>query len=67
MEIRRLGAPLGAVIDGDGCSAVQFCSQESVQLCERADFQNDEPLMKRPADCARTKPMPRTCAAATLN
>jgi len=64
---RCASTPRGAGIDGDGCSTEQFCSQQSVQVCRRADFRNDEPLSKQPRDCARTKSEPRTCAAATLN
>jgi hypothetical protein len=61
------GTPLGSVIDGNGCSAEQFCSQQTLQLCRRADFRNDEPLAKQPGDCARARAKPRACAAATPN
>ena len=56
--------PTGSAIDGRGCDAAQFCSQQSVQSCQRADFLNDEPLVKKPGDCARTSSQPRACAAA---
>lgn len=58
------GTPAGSAIDGSGCSTEQFCSLQSVQLCQRADFANDEPLAKRPGDCARTRSEPHTCTAA---
>ena len=56
--------PSGSAIDGNGCSAEQFCGMQRVQLCERADFHNDEPLAKKPGDCARTRSDPPACAAA---
>lgn len=60
---RCLGTPAGAAVDGDGCSAPQFCSLQSVGLCKRADFRNDEPTVKTPFDCAKTRTTPRTCEA----
>jgi hypothetical protein len=54
--------PVGATIDGDGCSAAQFCSAQSASVCKRADFMNDEPFAKKPRDCVRVKP--RACGAA---
>lgn len=59
--------PGGSAIDGNGCSAEQFCSGQSVQLCGRSDFRNDEPLVKRPRDCARTRSDPPACAVAGSN
>jgi hypothetical protein len=56
--------PPSSVIDGNGCSAEQFCSQQSVKLCSRADFLNDEPLVKKPGDCGPTSSKPPACAAA---
>ena len=59
--------PHGAAIDGNGCSAAQFCSVQSAQDCRRADFRNDEPFVKKPADCLRSQATPSACAAAALN
>jgi hypothetical protein len=61
---RCANTPRGDAIDGDGCSVAQFCEQQSVSECRRADFGNDEPLAKKPGDCARTSSTPRACGAA---
>ena len=61
------GTPASSLVDGSGCSAAQFCLQQSVSACRRADFQNDEPFTKGPGDCAKTRVKPRACTAATLN
>jgi hypothetical protein len=58
---RCASTPVGAAIDGDGCSAEQFCSQQSAAICRRVDFGNDEPLVKLPDDCALTRTTPRAC------
>jgi hypothetical protein len=62
---RCASTPIGSAIDGNGCSAEQFCSQQSMQLCRRADFGNDEPFARNPGDCVATRSTPRACAAAT--
>jgi hypothetical protein len=59
--------PASSLVDGSGCSAAQFCRQQSLSACRRADFQNDEPFMKGPGDCAKTRVKPQACTAATLN
>ncbi len=61
---RCSGTPAGALIDGDGCSVPQFCSLQSLGTCKRADFRNDEPYVKGPGDCAKTRTTPRACEAA---
>jgi hypothetical protein len=50
--------PAGAVVDATGCSQAQFCNAIDVatgsgkKLCKKADWNNDEPLMKKKdADC----------------
>lgn len=62
---RCAATPAGAYVDGNGCSAPQFCSLQSPSACPRSDFINDEPLSKQPLDCALTQSAPRVCAAAT--
>ena len=56
------GTAEGAAVDDSGCSLEQFCraitltSRESARACKKADWRNDEPLMKREeADCAVDK------------
>lgn len=66
------GTPSGAAVDSDGCSHAEFCalfdvaSPAGVRACRRADWRNDEPLMRRPeADCAYDRRgQPPRCAAA---
>lgn len=48
-------------VDRNGCDAEQFCAVQSLGSCKRADFQNDEPTLKRPGDCQRVA---RECTAA---
>jgi hypothetical protein len=55
---RCLGTPAGADADDAGCSLDQFCERVNVSTksgasaCKRADWKNDEPLMKaKEADC----------------
>jgi hypothetical protein len=62
---RCADTPAGAFVDGNGCSAPQFCSQQSASACQRSDFRNDEPLAKKPFDCALTQSAPLACTAAT--
>ncbi len=52
--------PAGETVDGDGCSALQFCAAQTARACARADFSNDEPG-KKPRDCAKTRTKPRAC------
>jgi hypothetical protein len=56
------GTPGGAPVDGSGCSQSQFCGAIDVsgksgrKLCPKADWQNDEPVMKkRRRDCRYSK------------
>lgn len=56
----------GAAVDATGCSLEQFCGAIDAstatgrRLCKRADWRNDEPLMrKREADCRVSKPARR--------
>lgn len=50
------GTPSGADVDGAGCSLPQFCgridatTEKGRKTCKRADWKNDEPLMKLPAE-----------------
>jgi hypothetical protein len=57
---RCASTPTGATVDGDGCSALQFCEAQPAAGCGRADFDNDEPGRK-PLDCKKTKAKPRAC------
>jgi hypothetical protein len=57
------GTPAGDSIDERGCSVDQFCAAQPVASCKRADFLNDEPLLKKPGDCRKTKTKPRACEA----
>jgi len=43
-------APAG-LTDESGCSQAQFCAAQSVFLCKKADFRNDEHGRKKPKDC----------------
>jgi hypothetical protein len=50
------GTPSGTPVDAAGCSQAQFCAGFDIvtqkRACKRADWQNDEPLMKASqADC----------------
>jgi hypothetical protein len=52
------GTGAGAAVDDAGCSAAQFCAtfdattSEGARRCKKADWQNDEPIMKRgQGDC----------------
>ena len=67
---------LAEPVDGDGCSVTQFCarivptSRESARACKKADWRNDEPLMKSgEGDCRLDKggrgPADDRCLAAT--
>jgi hypothetical protein len=55
--------PGGAVVDPTGCSQAQFCAgfdaktKRGQQACRKADWENDEPLMRgrSDADCAVTR------------
>jgi YVTN family beta-propeller protein len=49
---------IGDVIDSDGCSLSQFCAmlnattRDGARACKKADWQNDEPLMRgKERDC----------------
>ncbi|HEU4429356.1 MAG TPA: hypothetical protein VFT98_11425 [Myxococcota bacterium] len=53
-----------AEVDENGCERAQFCSQQAIAACRRADFGNDEPGVKRPRDCA---PRGGACDAALAN
>jgi hypothetical protein len=59
---RCAATPAGQAVDGDGCSAAQFCAAQSYAACRRSDWRNDEPL-RAPRDCSRTR-RPRACSAA---
>jgi len=58
--------PAGVEADDAGCSQAQFCARfdattrDGARACKRADWKNDEPLMKRPteADCTVDKGAP---------
>lgn len=57
--------PSSTAVDRQGCSQAQFCGAISVldstgrKLCLRADWKNDEPLMKtRERDCAIDRNLP---------
>lgn len=59
------GTPPAVDVDRQGCSQQQFCNAISVldstgrKLCLRADWKNDEPLMKtRERDCAIDRNLP---------
>lgn len=59
------GTPPAVDVDRQGCSQAQFCDAISVldstgrKLCLRADWKNDEPLMKtRERDCAIDRNLP---------
>lgn len=63
------GTAAGAVVDSLGCSQTQFCAAIDVATkagratCERADWKNDEPLMKKKSrDCAFDR-VARACRA----
>jgi hypothetical protein len=50
--------PPGELVDSDGCSLAQFCARfdastrDGARICKKADWKNDEPLMKsRERDC----------------
>jgi hypothetical protein len=52
------GTGAGAAVDSAGCSQQQFCAafdatnKEGARICRKADWGNDEPLMKaKQADC----------------
>jgi hypothetical protein len=55
--------PAGAAVDQTGCSQAQFCGAIAVadkagrNACKKADWQNDEPLLKkkRDLDCVYSK------------
>ncbi|MCI0347694.1 MAG: hypothetical protein L0221_20020, partial [Chloroflexi bacterium] len=55
--------PAGAAVDQTGCSQAQFCGAIAVankagrNTCKKADWQNDEPLLKkkRDLDCVYSK------------
>jgi len=54
--------PAGAIVDAKGCSQTQFCNAIDVaarggkNLCKKADWNNDEPVMtKKQADCRYDK------------
>lgn len=64
---RCASTPTGTLVDGNGCTAQEFCSQQTGLACRRADFQNDEPAVKNPHDCARTPSEPQVCGAETSN
>src|SRR5439155_1930085 len=57
------GTPAAEPVDDAGCSQVQFCAKfdattrDGAHACKRADWKNDEPLMKLPAeaDCVVDK------------
>lgn len=57
------GTTPGTNVDDSGCSQVQFCAQfdaatrDGSKACKKADWKNDEPLMKpaKEADCAVDK------------
>lgn len=55
---RCAGTPAAGLVDGDGCSQEQFCAEidatnpDGARVCRRADWRNDEPIMRRSeADC----------------
>jgi hypothetical protein len=62
---RCASTPAGQAVDGDGCSAAEFCAAQPYRSCRRSDWRNDEPLAKSPRDCTRTR-QPRACTAAGL-
>ena len=57
------GTPTGVPVDDSGCSPAQFCgkfdatTRDGARTCKKADWQNDEPLMRRgqSADCVFDK------------
>src|SRR6185295_12032684 len=56
--------PYRQSVDGNGCSLAQFCAGfdatiwDGSRACRRADWRNDEPLMRRSeADCALDRGM----------
>jgi len=62
--------PAGAAVDPAGCSLSQFCARTDVgsragrRACAAADWQNDEPVMKKNArDCGYAKAT-RSCGPA---
>lgn len=66
--------PIAVDVDSDGCSLAQFCAlfdattRDGAKSCKRADWRNDEPLMKRrDADCViekgATRPADDRCVA----
>lgn len=65
------GTAAGAVVDASGCSLEQFCggidvsSRAGQKQCRRADWRNDEPLMKRGETDCRVSKTPRRCQPAS--
>lgn len=65
------GTASGAAVDSDGCSQAQFCgtfdatTRDGVRACKKADWRNDEPLMRsRDANCVIDRHVqPARCAA----
>lgn len=56
------GTPGGAAVDAAGCSQAQYCAAIAVtskagqNACKKADWKNDEPIMKKKAlDCTYSK------------
>ncbi|MBM4382908.1 MAG: hypothetical protein FJ091_06010 [Deltaproteobacteria bacterium] len=37
--------------DESGCTLAQFCAAQPMSVCARADFNNDQPGIKKPGDC----------------
>jgi hypothetical protein len=61
---RCASTPAGQAVDGDGCSAQEFCAAQAYKSCRRSDWRNDERSTRSPRDCTRTR-RPRACTAAT--
>lgn len=67
---RCSGTPSGETVDGDGCSRSQFCARfdastrDGTRACKKADWSNDEPLMRvrEAADCVVDKGASRESA-----